>query len=442
VYVALLDQAQKPVVTGLAGAATELEPMAGSALRVYQNAVSPSRTLRLGQVYGCTVAFWDDDPEGAPFFHSPTRTAIGTKVPQRAMEQSRLTLGGRDYPTGALFTRPLWGDVEFPIDVVYTWVDGSDLAWAERKQAALAELGVVTEDAATSAARFRNRDELRYSLRSLDMYAPWVRTIHLVTDRQVPSWLDTSHPRIRVVDHTDIFGSAGRLPTYNSHAIESRLHHIEGLAEHFLYFNDDVFVGRPVRPELFFEGNGQARFFMSSNHVPMIAPHEATEYSMAGALNNRALIAAAFGQTPVRSFVHAPHPLRRSVLADLEQRFPEEFAATASHQLRSLGDLSVASSLHHYYGYYTHRSVAGRINAGFVNVGLAEQRPKLARILAARPHDTFCLNDFPDGDVPEDEQDSVLRAFLPSYFPVASQFETGSDRNRRHHSGYLPQWPL
>ena len=101
------------------------------------------------------------------------------------------------------------------------------------------------------------------------MYASWVRTIYLVTDGQVPHWLDTGHPRIRLVDHRQIFRDQSALPVFNSHAIESQLHHIDGLAEHYLYLNDDMFFGRPVEPELFFHGNGIAKFFVSKTPIDL-----------------------------------------------------------------------------------------------------------------------------------------------------------------------------
>ncbi|MEV5440229.1 stealth conserved region 3 domain-containing protein [Streptomyces sp. NPDC052682] len=442
VYAAVLNDSQKTVATVLAGLVAPYADTPSSGVRVYQNVVSRSRILRLGGVYGCTISFWDNDPEDETHLTAPARTLIGDRVPAGAMHRATLTLGGRPYPSIGPFTRTLHGDVTFPVDAVYTWVNGADVAWLERKNAVLAAMGMATEDAATSAARFRDRDELRYSLRSLDMYAPWIRNIYLVTDRQVPHWLDLSHPRVRVVDHTEIFGTSGALPTYNSHAIESRLHHIDGLAEHFLYFNDDVFVGRTVQPDLFFLANGQARHFMSPTSVPMAPVSPADEFNIAAAKNNRALIERDFGQTLVHSFLHAPHPLRRSVLAEIEQRYPDAVAVTAANRLRSHDDISVASSLHHYVGFHTLRSVPGSISCGFVNVGLSEHKARLNRILTIRPHDVFCLNDYHDGDVPEDEQDAVLAAFLPSYFPVPSQFETGSPRNQRAHAGYLPGWPL
>ncbi|MFD5537877.1 stealth conserved region 3 domain-containing protein [Streptomyces sp. NPDC127079] len=442
VYMALLNDADTAVATTLAGLATEYLRTECAGVRVYQSVVTPSRTLRLGAAYGCTVAFWEDDPEDSGTIVSPYRTLIGSRVPKSALRRVPTVLGGRRYPTLEAFADTLHHDIAFPVDAVYTWVDGADVSWLERKNAVLAAKGIETQDAATSAARFRNRDELRYSLRSLDMYAPWIRNIYLVTDRQVPQWLDPQHPRVRVVDHTEIFGSEGALPTYNSHAIESRLHHIDGLAEHFLYFNDDVFAARPLQPGLFFLGNGQSKHFMSSNAIPMNPITEGDEFSRMAAKNNRQLVAWMFGRTLVNSFIHAPHPLRRSVMYDLEKQFPDALGTTARNQLRDPSDVSVASSLHHYFGYYTGRSVPGGISSGFVNVGLSEQVKRLNHLLAERANDVFCLNDFHDGDISEDEQDATLAAFLPSYFPIASQFEAGSPRNRLFHAGRLPGWPL
>ena len=126
---------------------------------------------------------------------------------------------------------------------------------------------------AANESRFASRDELRYSLRSLDMYADWVRHVYLVTDDQVPVWLDTDATRGSPwSSHRELFGDRGRLPTFNSHAIESQLHHIQGLAEQYLYLNDDVFFGRPLSPSLFFHGNGLAIFFLSGAKIGLGDP--------------------------------------------------------------------------------------------------------------------------------------------------------------------------
>src|SRR5690606_37656216 len=97
------------------------------------------------------------------------------------------------------------------------------------KSAYLRSRGRDVHEDAVAEARFRNRGELRYSLRSVAAFLPQVRNIYIVTDSQRPAWLDTSHPKIRMVAHSDIFPAAHR-PSFNSHAIESNLHRIEGLS--------------------------------------------------------------------------------------------------------------------------------------------------------------------------------------------------------------------
>ena len=50
--------------------------------------------------------------------------------------------------------------------------------------------GLAAQDAAqihveSEDSRFRDNDELRYSLRSLEQHAPWLRHIYIVTNGQV-----------------------------------------------------------------------------------------------------------------------------------------------------------------------------------------------------------------------------------------------------------------
>lgn len=100
--------------------------------------------------------------------------------------------------------------------------------------------------------RFADNDELRYSLRSLEKNAPWVKNIYLVTNGQIPRWLNVDHPQIRIVQHKDIYPNQSHLPTFSSSSIETHLHLIPGLSRQFLYINDDILLGRPVWPEDFY----------------------------------------------------------------------------------------------------------------------------------------------------------------------------------------------
>ncbi|CAH0491970.1 unnamed protein product [Peronospora farinosa] len=156
-----------------------------------------------------------------------------------------------------------------PIDVVYTWVNGTDPRWKKEKEfwhkhwiASLTgqplpvwgeqeTLDIKGKDDSNSDNRFRDNEELRYSLRSLEKYAPWVRHIYVVTDGQIPSWLDIESSKISIIKHEVIFTNKSHLPVFSSPAIEWNLDNIPGLSEMFLYLNDDVFLGSPVRPEDF-----------------------------------------------------------------------------------------------------------------------------------------------------------------------------------------------
>lgn len=91
-----------------------------------------------------------------------------------------------------------------------------------------------------SRNRFADHNELMYSLRSIEKYAPWIRNIFLVTNGQVPNWLDVNHPKIHLVNHSTIFPNKNHLPTFNSLAIESHLYEIPGLSDDFIYLNDDM----------------------------------------------------------------------------------------------------------------------------------------------------------------------------------------------------------
>ncbi len=117
------------------------------------------------------------------------------------------------------------------IDLVYLWCDGSDPKWLKKKEYWQQKYGLVNAEAAYSC-RFIQHDELKFSLRSVEMYMPWINHIFIVSDEQVPEWLDTDNPKISIVDHRDIIPEDA-LPTFNSNAIEACLCNIPGLSEHF-----------------------------------------------------------------------------------------------------------------------------------------------------------------------------------------------------------------
>lgn len=135
------------------------------------------------------------------------------------------------------------------IDFIVTWVDMADPQWRAvfNKYSGQKE----EERNGVSEARFRDPGLLRYWFRGVEKFAPWVRKIHFVTAGQRPDWLDTSNPKLHLVDHRD-FIPEEYLPTYNSVVIERYMHRIPGLADRFVYFNDDFHIINKISPERFF----------------------------------------------------------------------------------------------------------------------------------------------------------------------------------------------
>ncbi|HBX90691.1 stealth family protein [Alistipes sp.] len=248
------------------------------------------------------------------------------------------------------------------IDFVVFWVDGSDPAWlAERRQWAGAPDG-ETEDG--SAIRSRDWGTLRHWLRSAERFAPWVRRIHLVTWGHLPAWLDTSAPKLRVVRHRD-FIPAEYLPTFNSLAIGLNLHRIEGLAEQFVVFNDDMFLTRPCRPDHFFRGGlpcDMARLCAvrpsSIGHIiyndlellnarwsarEVLRRHAAKWFSPRYGVRNllKSLTLAVWSFFPGIFDPHLPQPyLRRQWFRAWGGAWGERLDATCRHRLRSITGIS------------------------------------------------------------------------------------------------------
>ena len=135
------------------------------------------------------------------------------------------------------------------IDFVLLWVDGDDPAWLEEKgRYEVKEAGSISNN---NNRQYRDWGTLRYWFRAVDLYAPWIRKIHFVTWGHYPEWLNLNHPKLNIVRHEE-FIPRQYLPTFSSHTIELNIHRIPGLSEHFVYFNDDIFVTSPVKPSDFF----------------------------------------------------------------------------------------------------------------------------------------------------------------------------------------------
>lgn len=313
------------------------------------------------------------------------------------------------------------GDWPFPIDLVYTWVNADDDIWRENFRQVAHEVGRYSElTAATNAARWHSRDELRYSLRSVEMYAPFIRNIYIVTNGQCPKWL-VGHDRIRVISHEALYPDVSVLPTFNSHHIETVLHHIPGLAEHFLYLNDDFFFARRCTPEDFFTIGGLGKVFYSSRHLDDRPVSQYDRASVASHKNSRALLLQRFGVSCHRKFKHAPYVMRRSVWNQIELEFGEELEATRRNRFRSRDDLN-GQFLYAHYAVLTGTACPGSIRDRYVDVQ-NETFVEVLRKAESAGAKVFCINDANSTENNVGAPDKVVRSFLERRFPVRAPWE-------------------
>eukprot|EP00873_Tetraselmis_striata_P029290 jgi/Tetstr1/449554/TSEL_036641.t1 len=238
------------------------------------------------------------------------------------------------------------------MSIVISWVNGSDPEYRQLRMQYGGRQNVGT-------SRDRDNGELRHALRSIERYMPWHKgAIFLVTPGHHPSWLDMSHPRVRVVNQDTLLPEHAT-PTFSSNVVEQFLHKIPGLSDIFLYWNDDFFLGRPVAASDFVGvtggGGRYAKLFLSSSPIGKGGPAAAEAarnarkswlsmlYTTNGVLN------AAYGEDKKRShLLHAPYVFYKAAFSAIHAKWGKELNETANHRFRRWDDM-LMPYLHHYY---------------------------------------------------------------------------------------------
>ena len=384
--------------------------------RVMHEESLPRRASGIPETY-IDLEFWTTD---GGVLHAPRPSEFGATIPDRtSLPTATLKVLGHGFalPTYPELARHPLTAATFPIDVVYTWVDDQDPGWRGEMSRARRAAGGDPEDA--SPVRFRSRDELRYSLRSLDEFAPWARQVFIVTAGHVPPWLHTTD-KVHLIRHDQIM-EREHLPTFNSHAIEASLHRIDGLAEHFLYFNDDVVLLSHARPEHYFEGNGSPRFFMSQRYYSL--PDEDVPGYKSAAYRGRAFMEATYGVTPSRFMRHTPHAHRVSTLKEFEREHPDIFRQTRQATFRGQGDFNVLASLAHFYAYVHGSASPADTDATLVDMSTPSAYERVLELYAEGVR-SVCLNDAV-GESPSDNDTAWngVHHFLEKVLPAASHAE-------------------
>lgn len=364
--------------------------------------------------------FWEDNGQ---HLTSPRRNPIARRLSKHVVDDLGLFKPGRPRHVQELIRHPLPTTCQFDIDVVYTWVNHRDPEWRRMYARAVGDLSIASsQDDGRSLDRFLSRDELKYSLRSVAAFAPWVRRIHIVSNCAPPPWLKMDHPKIRWVDHADILPAAV-LPTFSSHAIEARLHHVPGLSDHFLYFNDDFFLGRPTTPEDFFFSNGIAKSFTEEyGAVNGVVNANDPDYLNA-ARNGQRLLEQRFQRTATALHKHTPYALNRVVLREMEEAFPEAYHRTIHSAFRSLDDISTVSFMYHHYAYLTGRAQYCTRNAVLLKQASTNYLTRMLELVdGSRVALSICVNDG-QGSADDSHWNRHVKGFLDAMYGEPCEFE-------------------
>jgi len=306
------------------------------------------------------------------------------------------------------------------IDLVYLWVNGNDPKWIAKRKACIGDLSKAEENC---KGRYVDNEELKYSLRSVEKYAPWIRKIFIVTDNQIPRWLETAHPKIQIVDHTDIL-PAECLPCFNSVVIEHHLHRIPGLSEHFLYANDDMYINRPVTPGDFFAEDSLPKIRL--NRRPLRKWIFLFKTKVLGirlrnyvqTIHNAALLVERkYGTYYSGKTHHNIDAYLRSSYEHTRQVFDKEISATLSNHVRASNDIQrniysyvpLAEKRAHKCYVTQHTSFRLHIDNRKLYEKFERYKPML-----------FCMN---DSQFANDEDREYAIDFLCKLFPDKSQFE-------------------
>ena len=337
------------------------------------------------------------------------------------------------------------------IDFVILWVDGKDPLWNEErnKYVSCCQLPQALDDA-NGECRYRGEEELlRFWFRGVEKNAPWVHKIYFISCGQIPSWLNTTHPNLRIINHTD-FIPEEFLPTFNNRPIHFNLHRIKDLSEHFVLLDDDTFLLNEVKPDMFFrkgepvlqtylgylnKGNNNWNRVLWNDYA-LINTHfnvaETIWKNRRKWFNIRQLgfAYAAFNYfcfrinktIPVYTFGHLAHPHLKSTIKDVWDAFPDDARRTCMQKFRSDDQLNqyLFLSWNQACGLFFPVSIDHSLGRFFtVN---PETLNEICRSIERERYPIICINDSYNNSEFENATKAIIDSFA-GRFPDKSAFE-------------------
>ena len=321
---------------------------------------------------------------------------------------------------------PKYVDQQCPdgIDVVWLWVNGSDPVFREE---------YIKHGRKSGEGRYRDYNTLQYSIRSVYEYAPYIKNYYIVTMNQVPSFLNTSQftfedYTMRIVDHKEIFPNNEDLPVFNSNSLEVSLHNIKGLKSCFLYLNDDMLLGKELKPIHFLSENGKLNIYHNSWKAPNENKMQRNIWHRSVGNSNERLNKHFGLEINTKHYYVAHHCyfFKTDTLKEMEQLWPEDYVEIRKRKFRNKEDLAVP---------YLHNNLLfeqGKANlikeTDNVYGTFTEKRSsnlKLFNKIKKKHPQCICMNDAIQGISEKDLQRevSVLNGFMEHQYPYPSPFE-------------------
>ncbi len=320
------------------------------------------------------------------------------------------------------------------IDIVIPWVDPGDPVWRADKARYSGKIAMGEDD---REIRYRDWDNLQYVFRSIEKFAPWVRTVHFITCGHLPPWLDTECPKLHIVRHTDYIPGE-YLPTFSSHVIELNMNRIEGLSEQFIYLNDDIFLIRPTRPEDFFRNGLPCDVNIPNLIVPVLSNFSPIVFNCVGYINKHFLKRTGMKRAPgmyfnpryglsglLRACLFAPwanytgfynHHLAvsylRSTLDEVWAAEPEILEQTCSHRFRDNTDVN--QYIFRFWQLASGRFVPGTLHGKYFKISADNRR--ILEYIRGRKGRMICINDDEfegDFEAVKKEINGALEQLLP-----------------------------
>lgn len=327
----------------------------------------------------------------------------------------------------------------FKIDFVVSWVDGSDSKWLNKKRRYV-ESAKKEEDSFNGDNRYRELGLFKYWFRAVERYAPWVNKIYLVTDKQVPDFLEFNNPKISIVDHSDFIDSM-YLPTFNSSTIEMNLDNIPGLSDHFVYFNDDFFLTKKVSPSDFFTADGKVKDTIAQSVIMPVESYDHNLVNNTKALNlhfdKKSVIlnnfrnffnlkqgVKLFGVNVVLSIFprftrlfdpHTAYSLDKNMMKEAKELILPELNEAFRNRKRGLNDYTIQ-----WVRYYQIATGNAKVRPySFGKTANSNDVSQFKKLLTSKKHSVVNLQD----ENATLEQVAEISATMETYYPGKSEFE-------------------